>query len=299
MENKRPKVVCFGEVLWDVFPDKRLLGGAPLNVALRLHSLGAEVLMISAVGKDALGSEALTQIANTGLRTSGIITSETKPTGAVEVSLVDGIASYTITEDVAWDHLEVSDELMKEVAEADALVFGSLALRNKNNRELLNTLLEINSFGIFDLNLRPPHFTDELISEMMQKAHLIKLNDEELEYVSNLLKITHRSLDSRTAEIAYKTETDSICVTLGENGAFMVQLSEDLISSHPGYKVSVKDTVGAGDSFFAGLIYELLSGSTTEQALTMGCALGALVASKSGANCEVSPDEINTLTKTN
>jgi fructokinase len=234
----------------------------------------------------------MAQIAAAGLRTSGIITSETKPTGAVEVSLKDGIASYTIAEDVAWDHIEVNDDLLEEVAGADALVFGSLALRNKRNRELLNELLNINSFGIFDLNLRPPHFTDALISEMMQKAKLIKLNDEELEYVCDLLKISVDDLDSSSAEIAYKTETDSVCVTLGENGALLVQLSEDLVTSHPGYKVSVKDTVGAGDSFFAGLIFELLSGATAEQALTTGCALGALVASKKGANCRVTSEEI-------
>ena len=292
MTNDAPNIICFGEVLWDVFPDKRLLGGAPLNVALRLHSLGANVLMISAIGMDALGSEALAQIAGAGIRTSGIITSETKPTGTVEVSLKDGIASYTIAEDVAWDYLDVNDDLTEEVARADALVFGSLALRNKHNRELLNKLLNINSFGIFDLNLRPPHFTDALISEMMQMAKLIKLNEEELEYVCNLLKISVDDLDSSCAEIAYKTETDRVCVTLGENGALLVQLSEDQITSHPGYKVSVKDTVGAGDSFFAGLIFELLTGSTAEQALTKSCALGALVASKEGANCTVTSEEI-------
>lgn len=297
MENKRPKVVCFGEVLWDVFPDKRLLGGAPLNVALRLHSLGADVLMISAVGKDALGMEAIKQIEAAGLRTSGIIASETKPTGAVQVSLRDGIASYTINEDVAWDHLQVDEKLMKEVAEADALVFGSLALRNQHNRDLLNILLEKNSFGIFDLNLRPPHFTDELISEMMQKSQLIKLNDEELDFVCELLELSGNEPDARIRELAYKTKTYSICVTLGANGALL--LYEDVVTSHSGFKVTVEDTVGAGDSFFAGLIYELLSGSTEEQALTVGCALGALVASKSGANCEVTPDEINTLSKTN
>ncbi len=293
MENNVPKVVCFGEVLWDVFPDKRLLGGAPLNVANRLHQLGAEALMLSSVGNDDPGKEVLSQLDRSGLSSRGISISEYKPTGTVQVSLRDGIASYRITDDVAWDHIKIQNDMLEEVLQADALVFGSLALRHEHNLKLLESLLDNSVFAIFDLNLRPPFYTDELLSSMMMRADLIKLNDEELEYVCNLLQIDSKDLETQVREIAKKTGTRMVCVTLGDRGA--VLLRNEKYIQRKGYKVAVADTVGAGDSFFAALIYELLSGSSAEDALAKGCALGALVASKTGANCEVTPAEIHLL----
>ncbi|MBT8262949.1 MAG: carbohydrate kinase [Bacteroidia bacterium] len=286
-------VVCFGEVLWDVFPNKVLLGGAPLNVAMRLHSLGAKVQMISSVGDDEFGKEAVSQILDHGLSVSGIHISESKPTGTVQVSLTKGIASYSISEDVAWDHIIISEDNRLKISNADALVFGSLALRTDHNSNLLKELLESTRFAIFDLNLRPPYYSDDLLKELMQRADLIKMNDEELNYVCAILNIEDESLDERIHQIAERTYSDSICVTLGPEGAILFQ--NKTITRHPGFKVNVSDTVGAGDSFFAGLIYELLSGSGPGEALSTGCALGALVASKEGANCEVTSEEITRL----
>jgi fructokinase len=290
MTNRIPKINCFGEILWDVFPDKELLGGAPLNVAMRLHSLGADVTMISSVGKDELGDKALQEIKDHGLSLSAVHISDDKPTGAVLVSLTNGIASYVIAEDVAWDHIRISKETRVKISKADALVFGSLALRNDHNLKVLNELLKETNYSIFDLNLRQPYYSKDLILDMMLKSNLIKMNDEELDYVCEILNIPGDSLEGRIAKIARTTQTDSICITLGEKGAIF--LHNKVVTRHPGYKVKVADTVGAGDSFFAGLIYELLSGSGPKEALTTGCAIGALVASKKGANCRVTSEEI-------
>jgi len=290
MTNEAPKIICFGEVLWDVFPNKRLLGGAPLNVGMRLHTLGADVTLVSCVGDDEPGDRAIWEIQEHGLSTSTIHISENKPTGSVLVSLSDGIATYSISEDVAWDHIVVGEENKVKIRKADALVFGSLALRNDHNYTLLNNLLEDSSYSIFDLNLRPPYYSDLRILDLMRKSDLVKMNDEELEYVCEILKITNNGLEDRVEQIALRTQSDSICVTLGDKGAIL--LYDNIITKHPGYKVNVTDTVGAGDSFFAGLIYELLTGSGPEEALNTGCAIGALVASKQGANCRVTSEEV-------
>lgn len=288
--SRSPGIVCFGEVLWDVFPDKKLLGGAPLNVAMRLHSIGANVTMISCVGKDESGDKAIQEVKDHGLSVSAIQISDNKATGSVQVSLDKGIATYAISEDVAWDHIRVSEETRVKISKADALVFGSLALRNDHNLNLLNELLKETNYSIFDLNLRPPYYSKDLILDMMLKSNLVKMNDEELDYVCEFMNIPNDSLEGRIEHIAGTTQTDSICVTLGEKGAIL--LHNNTMTRHPGFKVNVADTVGAGDSFFAGLIYELLSGSAPEEALATACALGALVASKKGANCTVTSEEI-------
>ena len=156
--SKLPKIACYGEILWDVFPDLKRLGGAPLNVALRLHSFGAEVTMISAVGKDALGDEALTAIEATNLDTS-FIQKVANPTGQVTVTLdVKGSASYDIEAGAAWDEIKATDDALKAVKEADALVIGSLAFRESHNLQAIESLIEIASYTIFDLNLRAPHY---------------------------------------------------------------------------------------------------------------------------------------------
>lgn len=293
MTNKVVHIASFGEVLWDVFPSERLLGGAPLNVAMRLHSLGAEVSMLSSVGEDSLGLQALALIDSHGLSISGIAVLSHPPTGVVEVSLTSGIAKYNIKEGVAWDQISVTPQILQEVKTSDALVFGSLALRSAHNVQTLNELLEQSKFSIFDLNLRPPFYSDTLIQDLMRKADFVKMNDEELVYVCRLLDIHTDDLQEQLLTIAEKTATRNICVTLGENGALL--LWDEKLYSHPGFKVQVADTVGAGDSFFAGLIYHLLSGSNTETSLETACAIGALVASKNGANCEVTSEEIEQL----
>ncbi|KAA3625371.1 MAG: carbohydrate kinase [Flavobacterium sp.] len=293
MTNKNVHIVSFGEVLWDVFPEASLLGGAPLNVAMRLHTQGAEVTMLSTVGDDDLGHRALAEIQTQGLSTTGISVSAYKPTGQVLVSLSDGVAQYSILEDVAWDHITIPSVMIPKIKQADALIFGSLALRKKHNLQTLNELLEYSNFSIFDLNLRPPFYSDTLILDLMRKADLVKMNDEELVHVCRLLDIHTDDLQEQVLTIAEKTATRNICVTLGDQGAVLLYGKEFV--THPGYKVKVADTVGAGDSFFAGLIYHLLCGSNTETALDTACAIGALVASKKGANCEVTSREITHL----
>ncbi len=288
--TKIPQIACYGEILWDVFPDQKRLGGAPLNVASRLHTLGANVSMISAIGNDPLGKETQKVITSLGLSISHIQQNQL-PTGQVTVSLdTSGSASYTIASHAAWDAILATSEAQKAVQNTDALVFGSLACRYIENQEALFQLIATTSYAVFDLNLRTPYYDLETVVALMEAAHFIKMNDEELELIVMALDLEKENLQEELKAVAKATDTASICVTLGADGAML--LHKNVVYTQVGYPSKVVDTVGAGDSFLAGLIYGLLSGQEPQQALQLGCALGSLVAGKAGANAVVSDQEI-------
>ena len=291
--SKTPHIVCYGEILWDVFPDGKQLGGAPLNVALRLHSLGAKTSIISALGKDTLGKTTLTTLEAKHFPTTFI--QETKnPTGQVTVTLdTSGSASYDIKKNAAWDHITATPEVIQEVKEADALVFGSLALRDTYNQEQFEALVSEANYTIFDLNLRSPHYEMDTVLSLMEISDCIKLNDEELELIVTLLDLEKETLEEELKAVAKATNTNTICVTLGAEGAMLYH--EKNIYTQVGYPTKVVDTVGAGDSFLAGLIYDLLSEEPPQHALQLGAALGSLVAGKAGASAIVTQEEIDDL----
>ena len=292
--NKAPQIACYGEILWDVFPDEKLLGGAPLNVALRLHSLGANINMISGLGHDNLAEKTLATIQDYGLHTSLVQKIDKYPTGQVTVTLdSSGSASYEIEKNAAWDCITATLEAQKAVQDSEAFVFGSLACRETYNLNELKKLIDKAKYSIFDLNLRAPHYTQATILELMQRAHLIKMNDEELELVIQWMHISAEHIEEQLSALSRKLNHKNICVTLGDKGAILWH--EGTIYRHQGYPCSVVDTVGAGDSFLAGLIYGLFSNQTPQQALELGCALGSLVAGKAGANAIVSEEEIKNL----
>ncbi len=289
------RISCFGEILWDVFPTYRRIGGAPLNVALRLHRLGAEVSMISRLGRDPNGSEILDFFKKQGLKADLVQLDESLPTGTVEVHLDESrTATYTINEPVAWDAIETSAEIRNAVTGSDALIFGSLACRNKKSEDSLLSLIDLASFKIFDLNLRPPHYDLDRIFSLMLKADLIKMNDEEIEEVCTHLGLPGKNTTERIRALSgVLSPKTTICVTKGAEGAEL--LHENLLYENPGYPVKVADTVGAGDSFLATLSFLLLGGGDPQKALDTACAMGSLVAAKEGANPVVRKDEIENM----
>jgi len=159
-QNKILKAVAYGEVLWDVFPDKKKIGGAPLNVALRMKTLGCNVAMISCVGKDKDGKDIINHVQQLGLDTAAIMQSEEFPTGLVEVILNEtGSASYVINYPSAWDKIVLNDSAKGLVDKADVLIYGSLVCRDEVSRRSLEELLQTNAYKVFDVNLRKPHYT--------------------------------------------------------------------------------------------------------------------------------------------
>jgi fructokinase len=285
-------IICFGEVLFDVFPTHKKIGGAPLNVALRLASLGINAQIISRVGNDEIGRELLAFIKKNGVATDTIQIDENLSTGQVIVQLNEkGSASYTINYPVAWDKIICipEDEIM--VKKADALVFGSLVCRDSVSQNSLLEIINYAKYAVFDVNLRAPFYTKEILINLMMQSDFIKFNDDELYEVSAYLNSPYHSLEQNILYIAEKTNTKHICVTKGSHGAVLYYNEKMFYNS--GYKIDVVDTVGSGDSFLAGLLSKLLYDENPQEAIDFACALGAIVAKNEGANPKISSKEIN------
>lgn len=285
------KAVCFGEVLWDIFLQEERIGGAPLNVASRLSAAGINTEMISRVGRDEKGNRIASYLEekNVGIANLGI--DPDHPTGMVQVMLdSEGSATYEISYPSAWDKIELKNQMVETVKQANAFIFGSLVCRDTVSRNTLFELVKHSRNSVFDINLRPPHYELEVLKNLMQEADFIKFNEEELMEIASALGSSSTSLEHNLNYIAEKTKTSSICVTRGSEGAAL--LHNGKIYASTGFSVTVKDTVGAGDSFLACLIAALLQNKDPEEALTYACAVGAMVAGREGANPELDEDEI-------
>ncbi|MFZ0597421.1 MAG: carbohydrate kinase [Flavobacterium sp.] len=292
--KKSLKAVAYGEVLWDVFDNEKKIGGAPLNVALRMKTLGCDVAMISCVGNDKDGEDIIDHVKKLGLETDVIMQSKEYPTGLVEVTLdKKGSASYIINYPSAWDKIVLNDQAKNMVKDADVLIYGSLVCRDKVSRKSLEELLETNVYKVFDVNLRKPNYTYEILDKLMQSADFIKFNDDELLEIASALKSPFTTLEDNIHFIIKNTKATGICVTKGKHGALLFW--EGKLYENKGYPIKVADTVGAGDSFLAALTTSLLTGKDPRTAIDFACAIGALVAQSPGANPEISDAKIHEL----
>ncbi|MBB4804617.1 fructokinase [Flavobacterium nitrogenifigens] len=298
MSKKQLKAVAFGEVLYDIFGNEKRIGGAPLNVALRMKALGAESNMISCVGNDEDGKNIIKEVKNLGLETDTILTSNDFPTGLVHVTLDESkSATYEILYPSAWDKIVLTEEARELVVTSDVLIYGSLVCRDEVSRKALEELLNTHTYKVFDVNLRKPHYDYELLLELMQFANFIKFNDEELAEISAALDSPYTTLEENINFICSLTNATAICVTRGKDGA--VLLWDKHLYSNNGYTVKVEDTVGAGDSFLGALVTSLLKNKEPQKALNFACATGALVAGSAGANPEISKIDIENLINKN
>lgn len=285
---------CFGEVLWDVFPDHQIIGGAPLNVALRLKSFTKNVSIISAIGNDNLGEQLLTYLDSNNLTSKYIQTNNNYPTGQVLVTLdQNGSASYDIKNPSVWDFISTNQSNIDLVKTSDVFIYGSLVCRNSTSKNTLFTLLEHAKFKVFDVNLRAPYYEFETLFKLMDFADFIKFNDEELELISKEINTGFSTIEDNMKAISNTFNASHVCVTKGDKGAIL--LVNGKFYESKGYKVKVKDTVGAGDSFLATLIYQIQSFGNYEKAIDYACAIGALVAGSNGANPKLNQEEIDNL----
>ncbi|MDU0354632.1 carbohydrate kinase [Paraglaciecola aquimarina] len=282
---------CFGEVLWDCFASGKRLGGAPLNVCLRLNSLGIKANMLSAVGDDTLGKELLDIIQQRHMNTEFIAVNPDKKTSTVEVTLdKSGSASYDIVADTAWDNIALTSALIEQVKSSDILVFGSLVGRQETSLQTLKALIDVAKFKIFDVNLRKPHYELDTLIELMKAADFIKLNDDELYEIAHAMGSKFNSLEQNLEFIAEQTNTPYLCVTKGAHGALLKINDKNYYNS--GSLVKVVDTVGAGDAFLGSLIYQLCNTTNAQYAVNFACAVGAMVAQSHGATPELSIADI-------
>jgi fructokinase len=283
----------FGEILWDCLPSGRHAGGAPFNVAAHIAQLGVSVSLLSAVGQDALGDEILEVAKGKGVNVEYIDRARIGlPTGTV-LATVDalGNATYKLVQPVAWDEIIVSAEAVAAVAKAGAFIFGSLASRSPYNLEQLDRLLGVTGpLKFFDVNLRPPFADPKRIVELAARADVLKLNHDEVGQIASWLRTGEatpnppenaEAVAKACAALSAATNTPRICVTMGAAGAALWDRGQLATALAP--KVVVKDTVGAGDAFMAGLIVGLTRGADTQTVLENACRLGAIVASHDGA----------------
>lgn len=285
------KATCFGEVLWDVFPTHKKIGGAPLNVAVRLRSMQNEVSIISSVGMDKKGQLVLDFLKENNVDDIGVQIDTIYKTGKVKVVLDEtGSASYDIMQPRAWDKIQLTEVAQELTKAADVFIYGSLAARDFVTRTTLYELLKLAKYKVFDVNLRKPFYSADVLLDLMNEANFIKFNDEEIFEIAGMIGSETEDLEETILFIAQKTNTDCICVTLGSKGAILY--FEGKFYYNPGYKITVADTVGAGDSFLGTLINKLVKKSDPQDAIDYACAVGALVASREGANPIISDQEV-------
>ena len=288
------RVVSFGEILWDKLPSGKVPGGAPLNFAYRLNSFQNSLSIISKVGDDSLGKGLTDFLNKNGLDTEHIQISKIYKTGEVNVSInKNGIADYDILNPVTWDDISLNLKNIELTKNSSVFVFGSLICRNMTSRRTLKELLKITPFKLFDINLRSPYYNMNLIEELMLSSDFIKFNYEEIEEICTLYIKKKGTLENMIETISEKTKTKNICVTMGEKGA--CYYTNNSFYYQDGFKISVLDTVGAGDSFIATLVEGILNKMKPQKILKKACAVAALVASKKGATPLVSVTEINDL----
>lgn len=276
----RRKIICFGEVLWDLLPSGKVAGGAPMNVAYHLQNLGGTASVISQVGADRLGRELLDFQKRSGIDVGYITTDLRFPTGTVNVQIDEkGFPAYEIVMPVAWDYIPMDNEKLDAVKEADALVFGSLACRSERSRQTLLELAQAASFRVLDVNLRPPFFSRQIVEPLLTLADMLKLNDEELAIISAWYG---KDLDELKAMEFLKENfgLETIILTKGKEGA--ICMHDQKLYSHSGFSVTVEDTVGSGDSFLAAFLKKMFDWSGTQYCLDFACAMGALVATHKG-----------------
>lgn len=284
------RVVCFGEVLWDLFPSGKKIGGAPLNVAFRLSQRGISTTLISAIGEDTLGKELKTVIEEIGI-SAHLQINPTYSTGSVGVQLdEEGSATYTVESPVAWDAIIYESTIERYVEEANCLVFGSLVTRGESSKNTLKKIITKANYKVFDVNLRKPHYQLSDLLKWMRLADLIKCNEEELKEIVKYMGCKEIHIEKQIVFLAKQTVTQQVCVTLGSKGAVWYEDSHFIYQS--GFETKVADTVGAGDSFLGTLLAGLLGGQPRADALEEACAMGAMVASRMGANPIISQKEL-------
>ena len=291
------KLVCYGEILWDVLPSGALPGGAPMNVAYHLHKLNLPVSLITTLGADNYGTELVNLLLQWGIGTEYCYIDRHHPTGMVYAQSKDNHEMiYDIVYPSAWDFILWNDRYASLMEEADYLVFGSLACRSYTSANTLFKLLESAKNKVLDINIRPPHFSQKTVEQLLQKANVLKLNLAELELIAGWYSPVQTDTD-KIQLIQDRFLINTIVVTLGDKGALLCM--DGNLYQHPGYKVQVADTVGSGDAFLAAFLSQLIDRAPPDKMLDFACAMGALIASYRGACPEYHLHEIKTVAERN
>jgi len=281
--NNTPKVVCFGEILWDVLPDVRKPGGAPMNVAYHLNKLGIAVDLLSSVGHDQAGNDLIDFLQSGGLSAELVQRSSAYTTSEVLARITENHeVTYDIVKPVAWDQIIYTTEMREVVSQADAIVFGSLSAREPVTRETLYALIEFARYRVFDVNLRAPHYSDDIIINLLKRADMVKLNLSELLLIVRWLSPASIKDEVQAVELLFSWfQIQEVLITKGGKGA--TYYSRQIRYDYPTYTIEVADTIGSGDAFLAAFLAMKLADEPLEVTLDYAVAMGAFITSKSGA----------------
>ena len=287
------KSLAFGEILWDVIDGKGYIGGAPFNLAAHMAQMGMNSFMISALGNDKLGIEAYGILDKFNISKDYISVLKEYSTGTVDVVLDDsGIPDYVINENTAWDNIKLEETLLKKIASEkwDVFCFGTLAQRTANNEKLLKKIFNtINSTHIFyDVNIRQNYYDFDCIDFSLKNSTIVKINDDESILLSKMIFNKVMSEEEFAFALTEKYKLDLVCVTRGGKGAAVLCNGE--FTGIEALIINVADTVGAGDSFSAGLLTAYLNGAEPKKAVELANRIGGYVASNNGAIPEYSEE---------
>lgn len=281
MKKNKPVIVGIGELLWDMLPTGKRAGGAPVNFVYHATCMGAEGYAISAVGKDELGMAIVHELDSNGINHSlGVVD---YPTGTVEIVLKNGNPTYNIIQGVAWDHIPLTLEAEELVKKADAICFGTLAQRSLESRKTIQALLAStreDALRFFDINIRQSYYSKELIEEMLKRANVFKVNDEEMLLVREMFGLAADE-DTACRQLLERYNLRYVILTAGSEYSSVYTAGEK--STIPTPKVKVADTVGAGDSFSGAFVYSILSGKSLPEAHQIAVETAAFVCTKEGA----------------
>ena len=281
--TSKPMVLSIGEILWDVLPTGKRAGGAPVNFSYHAAKNGAEGYAISAVGRDDLGRELEEAVHQAGV--DAVLQHNDHPTSTVEVQLTEGIPQYVFKPDVAWDHLEYTDDLAGLASKADAVCYGTLSMRNSKSRETCLQVLrhtKSHAMRFFDINLRGTFYSKDLIQELLDMATVFKLNDEELVTLRDMFRVPGATDDELCRWFMEQWHLDTIVLTAG-NDYSTIYLADGQSSHLPTPEITVADTVGAGDAFSGTFAINRLLGASLTQSHRAAVNTAAFVCTQPGA----------------
>ena len=281
--KSRKSVVCFGEILWDNLPTGRRPGGAPMNVAYHLHKLGIDSQLISSIGNDLAGMELMEFLNNIGVKSDIVQIDRVHDTSEVQASVNpdNHEVTYEIIAPVAWDFISWQPNFETLLKDAQAFVFGTLSARNTVTRNTLYQMLEHSAYRVFDVNLRAPHYSPEVIEALLQRSNLVKLNSSELLLIAQWYNPTCVK-EAECVEVLFdRFNIEEVIITKGSHGA--TYYTSLFRYDYPAYSVNVADTIGSGDSFLAAFLAMKLGDEPVEITLDYAVAMGAFITSQAGA----------------
>ena len=288
------KVVAFGEVVWDILPNGKILGGTPSNMVFRCNSFSEQGFLLSRVGDDELGNEALEKLKELGISDDNVQLDTEFPTGTVYITLDNNYdPRYVVTPDVAFDHIEFSAEALKLVREADCLFYGLLPQRFGISKNTLRELIKESpdSLHFFDLKLFEHFFNVSVVENLLGSSNIVRIKEKEIPFLSRELGLNTENLNVFSARLSQKYKIDLILITRGQNGVFAFHQKNGAFFD-PGYKIEIIDNIGSGMAFSAGFLHYYLNGKTIQQALDFGNAAGALNTTKRGATSYFNKKEV-------